>query len=102
MNVKDEILNKLEKLGLSEEDIEKVHLGSRGGNRSLVEAQEVDSLNPLDYDVDMGYGYENAHSFYIYTKDWILLKGTYDGAEWVEAIPRNPNKEEVPKSIGGG
>jgi len=102
MNVKDEILNKLEELGLSEEDIEKIHLGSRGWNRPPVEAQEVESLDALDYDTDLSYGGENAHSFYIYTKDWILLKGTYDGAEWVEAIPRNPNKEEVPKSIGGG
>jgi len=101
-NVKNEILNKLEELGLTEEDIEEIHLGSKGGDCSLVRAQKVESLSPLDYDVNTGYGYENAHSFYIYTENWILLKGTYDGAEWVEAIPRNPNEEVVPKSIGGG
>lgn len=102
MNFKNVIINKLEELGLSEEDIEEIHLGNKGWNRSLVEAQEVESLEPLDYEADLGYGGENAHSFYIYTEDWILLKGTYDGAEWVEAIPRNPNEEIVPESIGGG
>jgi len=101
-NVKDKILDKLEELGLSEGDIEKIHLGSKGLDRSLVRAQEVESLDPLDYDANTSYGCENVHSFYIYTEDWILLKGTYDGAEWVEAVPRNPDKEVVPKSIGGG
>jgi len=101
-NIKNKILDKLEELGLSEEDIEKIHLGSKGLNRSLVRAQEVKSLDSLDYDANMGYGREDVHSFYIYTEDWILLKGTYDGAEWVEAVPRNPNKKVVPKSIGFG
>jgi hypothetical protein len=101
-NVKELILSVLKDKGLDEDDVEAIHLGAKGWEMyEKDEATVVDSLDALDYEADMGYGGENAHSFYIYTEDWILVKGTYDGSEWVHDIPRNPDKSVVPTSIGG-
>ena len=55
----------------------------------------------FDYKFDDGYGSCEAHVFYVYTQDWILFKETYDGAEWVGRIPRNPTDEEGVRSFGG-
>ncbi len=38
----------------------------------------------------------------VWTKDKIIIKVCYDGLEWYEALPRHPNKDFVPFSIGGG
>jgi len=59
-------------------------------------------LRRLDFEFDNGYGAEQGYTLYAWFKDWIIVKGVYDGSEWYQAIPRNPNKEVVPESIGGG
>ena len=38
-----------------------------------------------------GYGSEEGEPFIAYSDKWVYIKGVYDGAEWVEAIPRSPD-----------
>jgi hypothetical protein len=59
-------------------------------------------LTILDKDYDMGYGGEEVPSIYAWTKTRVIIKGCYDGSEWFEDVPRNPNKEIIPESVGGG
>ena len=40
-------------------------------------------------------------AFVIYTENWIYFPVTYDGREWVDAVPRNPNPDWEPKHFGG-
>jgi len=66
------------------------------------EKEEIDkALEILDFEFDSGYGGEEGYSVYVWAKDEIIVKGTYDGAEWYEVIPRNPDKDIMPTSIGG-
>ena len=106
-NIKKWIDEFLKKHKLTWKDIQKVHLGDKGwdyGNENnkpiILNAKEARKV--LNYEFDSGYGGEEGHSFYIYLKDWILVKGCYDGSEWMEEIPRKTNKKIKPKSIGGG
>jgi len=48
-----------------------------------------------------GYGGEVCWNFHIYTKKHLLVKATYDGSEWIEILPLNPNTTRKPESIGG-
>jgi len=62
------------------------------------EAEALFSKDPPGSD----YGGEECWSFHIYTKKHILLKAVYDGAEWIEVIPLDPDKPRKPEGIGGG
>jgi hypothetical protein len=55
----------------------------------------------LNYEYSAGYGGEECHPIYIWTKTRLLLVSCYDGSTGVESIPRNPTEEE-PMFIGGG
>ena len=55
----------------------------------------------LDKPFHDGYGGTNGASFLVYTHDWIYFAGCYDGSEWVDSIPRNPNPSYIPEHIGG-
>ncbi len=59
------------------------------------------ALKTLDFEFDSSYGLEEGCSLYAWTKTKVIVKGTYDGAEWYLAIPRNPTGTVVPESIGG-
>lgn len=61
------------------------------------------SLNELlEEKFDAGYGSANGKSFVIITKNWVYFPVVYDGAEWVDRVPRNPNEKFIPKHFGGG
>jgi hypothetical protein len=54
----------------------------------------------LDWQIAGGYGGQEVLHFYAWTNFRIIFIGTYDGATWIEAIPRNPS-ECLPCSVGG-
>jgi len=104
---------KKELLELTEgEEILAISIGSKGYDWGLDVGERqplyfsggkvVDAFKLLDFEFDEGYGGEEGHSLYVWTKTKVIVKGTYDGAEWYEAIPRNPDKNKSPQSIGGG
>jgi len=49
-----------------------------------------------------GYGGEECTAFHLYSKNAILFMGCYDGAEWVESIPRKITKSREVEHVGGG
>lgn len=105
-NIKIWIDEFLKKHSLKWSDIQKVHIGDKGWDcddkRDVIVMKPSEARKFLDYEFDDGYGGEEGHNFYIYLKDWILAKGCYDGSEWLFSIPRKPNKNIRPSSVGGG
>lgn len=55
----------------------------------------------LDYTYDGGFGAAEVHAVYVYTRDSVIIVGTYDGSTWLEKIPRNP-VDIWPEMVGGG
>lgn len=47
------------------------------------------------------YGEEEVVPFFAWTPKRLLFIGIYDGATWLESIPRNPC-DVVPFTVGGG
>lgn len=47
-----------------------------------------------------GYGSGNSPYFTIWTNKSVLFPGVYDGAEWLQAVPRNPCGIATPH-VGG-
>ena len=61
------------------------------------------SLNELlRREFDAGFGCIDGYNFILYTKDWVYFPCCYDGAEWIDRVPRHPNKDYIPKHFGGG
>jgi len=60
------------------------------------EAQKI-----LDYKYDSGYGGEDCHPLYLWTASRVLFVACYDGATWIESVPRHPEDCE-PAYMGGG
>lgn len=56
----------------------------------------------LHKEFDDDYGGIEGDSFVILTKDWIYFPICYDGAEWIERVPRYPNDTFIPHHFGGG
>lgn len=54
-----------------------------------------------DYEYDGGFGGEDCHPILVWTETRVLFVGCYDGATWIESVPRNPS-DDVPKFVGGG
>ena len=54
-----------------------------------------------EIEFDDGVGGENGMPFVVYTENWVYFPVCYDGSEWVDAIPRNPNPDWKPKHFGG-
>jgi len=50
---------------------------------------------------DAGYGSVEGKPFTGWSKDWVYFPGMYDGAEWVDFVPRNPCDIKT-NHIGGG
>ena len=101
MNAKKEILELLDG-----DEIEAICLGaidySRNAKPDFYKEERIkDALKKLDFEFDAGYGGEEGYPLYIWSKNWIIIKGTYDGSEWYVKIPRNPTDKILPESIGG-
>ena len=54
-------------------------------------------IDYLDYDFDDGYGRQQCHDFFIYTKEEIFYIHEYDGSTYLCSIPRNPENYLKPK-----
>ena len=44
----------------------------------------------LDYEYDNGYGSQDCHSVHIWTPTRVIYVQEYDGATWLDTLPRNP------------
>ena len=54
----------------------------------------------LDTEFDNGYGLSEGVPFTVWTKNHVYFPAVYDGAEWVAAVPRNPNGHAT-NHVGG-
>lgn len=67
------------------------------------EPEPIEELwNLLKEKFNSGYGGVEGANFVIITKNWVYFPCCYDGAEWVERVPRNPNDDFIPEHFGGG
>lgn len=55
----------------------------------------------LRYDFYSGYGGEQCHSIYAWTKNKVIFIQCYDGSTAIASVPRNPIAEN-PCMFGGG
>ena len=55
----------------------------------------------LNIKFDSGYGLVNGKSFTAWSEKRVYFPVCYDGAEWVESVPRNPSGESC-DHVGGG
>lgn len=55
----------------------------------------------LDYNFDDGFGGTEGMPFTAWTEQRVYFPACYDGAEWIESVPRSPC-DEATKHIGGG
>lgn len=44
----------------------------------------------IDYEFNSGYGSSNGPAFTLWTECNVYFPGVYDGAEWIDSVPRNP------------
>ena len=58
------------------------------------------AMKRLDQEFDGGYGVKEGLSFWAWTESTIYFCGVYDGAEWLDELPRNPTIE-IPHHVGG-
>jgi len=47
-------------------------------------------IDYFDYNFDSGYGGQECHDFYIWTKSKVLFIWEYDGSTYISSVPRNP------------
>ena len=79
-----------------DEAIEAIVIGEFRGNRFSdkiplnVTLSMEDAKGWLDYDYYGGYGGEECHPIYAWTKTRVLSVSAYDGATCVTSIPRHP------------
>jgi len=102
MNAKKEILellkgDKIEAICLGDIDYDYI----RNTIPDFYKGERIkNALKILDFEFNAGYGSEEGYSLYVWSKNWIIVKGTYDGSEWYVKIPRNPTDKILPESIG--
>ena len=48
------------------------------------------SQEDLDIEFDDGFGSSMGKPFTVWTKNFVYFPAVYDGAEWVDSVPRNP------------
>ena len=68
-------------------------------------ADVVSAVPPLDHpewrrEFNDGYGGSEGCSFAVWTGGFVYFPAVYDGSEWVESVPRNPNGFAI-DHIGG-
>jgi len=49
-----------------------------------------DVIDYFDYEYDDGYGGQECHNIYIFTKKEVLYIHEYDGSTYIASVPRNP------------
>lgn len=59
-----------------------------------------DAFKRLEREFDDGFGGNEGEPFWAWTKTKVYFCTVYDGAEWIDSIPRNPQFGE-PTHIGG-
>ena len=105
-NLFEYICSELEQMGETWDDVlEPIWIGKHGWDAegrqnkkiSKEEARKLFLKDPPGSD----YGGEECWEFHIYTKKHILFKATYDGMEWIESIPRSPQRKREVRGIGG-
>ena len=62
----------------------------------------IDLKQLLDFEFNNDYGGTEGFPFLAYSADRVYFPCCYDGAEWVESLPRNPSDEPIPGHFGGG
>ena len=75
-------------------------LAENGETWADVEAHTLTD-EQLDKKFDHGYGGTEGAPFTLWTKNNVYFPGCYDGAEWVQSVPRNPNGHAT-EHVGGG
>jgi len=58
------------------------------------------SEKDLDVRFDAGYGLSEGKAFTAWSRNYVYFPVVYDGAEWIDYVPRNPNGEAT-NHIGG-
>ena len=58
------------------------------------------SEQQLDDKFDNGFGGSEGCAFTVWTKNHVYFPAVYDGKEWVDCVPRNPNGEAT-SHVGG-
>ena len=92
MNAKKEILRTCKK-----RDIEAINIEGE-----LFKKERIpEALKKLNYEFDDDYGIEEGPAIYVWCKKCIIISVSYDGAEWYECVPRNPEAEEAERYGGG-
>ena len=84
MFICDEIINKLEELSLTAQDIEFISMELKNNSKQYVILtwQEFESQYPRFF-YDNGLGSQEINpTLTIYTKDYIFYRREYDGGEW--------------------
>jgi len=55
----------------------------------------------LDRKFDSTFGGVEGTPFIAYTKEYVIFCIQYDGAEWLEKVPRNPDRDFYTEHYGG-
>jgi len=58
------------------------------------------ALRVLSKEFDTGFGSPEGRPFFAWSRDWVYFCVTYDGAEGIGRVPRDPAKE-MTKHVGG-
>ncbi len=95
---KAQLLSAMESVGDSPNNVEKIFYINNGGkewysfyDEPKPEVEEVIFDNLPEREFHEGYGGTNGEPCIAFTKDYVYICIQYDGSEWMEAIPRNPD-----------
>ena len=106
--IKKQLLKALKEKGESPEDLEAIFYQTipKGRGYDNTDAPIIkcafDQLPEREF--DGSYGSVEGELIIAFTKCWVYIKTIYDGAEWIDAVPRNPEnvlalekiKERIP------
>ena len=106
-NLWERVIYLLEQHGDKPHEIEVVWINPGWDeNYNSQPSRKLDKSEWYDFFVNQpdgsGFGGTQCTAFHLYSKSVILFMGCYDGAEWVESIPRDPNEEREVEHVGGG
>jgi len=68
--------------------------------QSKLFASVEEAKHLLVYNFDRGYGGSEGPHFTAWSEKRVYFPGVYDGAEWIDSVPRHPC-DEATKHIGG-
>lgn len=93
MFICDEIINKLEELSLTVDDVEFISMEVKKDTDqyTIFTWEEFQSMYPRFF-YDNGLGSQEINpTLTIYTKNYIFYRREYDGGEWFESVPTKEN-----------